>query len=233
MSDIAPIGRPSAASLSSTGRLMTPPSSTSAATRGDDKVELSAVAQLLGKLRDLPVIRQDLVDRVKAELKKDEDAYASDDKIDAANDRLNSTYVYYGTSGAYKKENQLSQDKNAESYSRENKVERAVSKSSHAYKNSSWDLVDASKDNEKVLSDVKEEDLPKDMKGMTIEQRKAYVKQKSEERKTIQLEIQSLNKNRLDYIASHTPQANKEAMLDAAMINAIKQQAKTKDLTWQ
>jgi hypothetical protein len=156
-----------------------------------------------------------------------------DERIDAMNDRLNSTYVYYGASGAYKKENQVSQDKNAESYSKENKVERAVSKSSHAYKNSTWDLVDATKDNEKVLLETKEEDLPKEMKGMTMEQRKTYVKQKSEERKTIQLEIQSLNKKRLEYIASHAPQGNKEAMLDAAMINAIKQQAKSKNLTWQ
>jgi hypothetical protein len=156
-----------------------------------------------------------------------------DDRIDGMNDRLNSTYVYYGVTGAYKKENQVSQDKNAESYSRENKVERAVSKSSHAYKNSTWDLVDATKDNEKVLLETKEEDLPKEMKGMTMEQRKTYVKQKSEERKTIQLEIQSLNKKRLEYIASHTPQGNKEALLDAAMINAIKQQAKPKGLTWQ
>lgn len=156
-----------------------------------------------------------------------------DERIDAANDRLNSTYVYYGATGAYKKENQMSQDKNAESYSKENKVERAVSKSSHAYKNSSWDLVDATKDNEKVLLETKEEDLPKEMKGMTADQRKVYIKQKSDERKTIQLEIQSLNKKRMEYIASHTSQANKEAMLDAAMINAIKQQAKTKNLTWQ
>jgi hypothetical protein len=156
-----------------------------------------------------------------------------DERIDAANDRLNNTYVYYGATGAYKKENQVSQDKNAESYSKEYKVERAVSKSSHAYKNSSWDLVDASKDNEKVLLETKEEDLPKEMKGMTTDQRKAFIKQKSDERKTIQLEIQSLNKKRMEYIASHTPQGNKEAMLDAAMINAIKQQAKTKNLTWQ
>jgi hypothetical protein len=156
-----------------------------------------------------------------------------DDKIDAMNDRLNSTYVYYGASGAYKKENQLYQDKNAESYSKENKVERAVSKSSHAYKNSSWDLVDASKDNEKVLSELKAEDLPKEMKGMTVEQRKAYVKQKSEERKSIQLEIQSLNKKRQEYIATHTSKETKDAMLDAAMIDAIKKQAKAKDLTWQ
>jgi len=56
------------------------------------------------------------------------------------NERLNNTYLYYGKSGASKKEMQSAQDKNAESYGRSNKVERAVSKSSHAYKNSTWDL---------------------------------------------------------------------------------------------
>jgi hypothetical protein len=156
-----------------------------------------------------------------------------DERIDACNERLNNTYVYYGATGAYKKENQASQDKNAESYSRENKVERAVSKSSHAYKNSSWDLVDAAKDDEKVVAEVKEQDLPKEMKGMSVEQRKVYVKEKSDERKSIQMEIQSLNKKRLEYIAAHSSQGDKAAMLDQAMINAIKQQAKTKGLTWK
>ena len=156
-----------------------------------------------------------------------------DEKIDALNDRLNSTYVYYGKSGSYKKEMQMSQDKNAETYGRSNKVERAVSKSSHAYENSSWDLVDATKDNEKVLIDAKEEDLPKEMRNMHFDQRKAYVKQKSAERKTIQLEIQSLNRKRLEYIAANTSQQEKDAMLDAAMLNAIKQQAKVKNLNWQ
>ena len=68
-----------------------------------------------------------------------------DEKIDAMNDRLNNTYVYYGKSGASKKEQQEIQDSNAMSYSRSNKVERAVSKSTHLYKNSTWDLVYASK----------------------------------------------------------------------------------------
>jgi len=149
------------------------------------------------------------------------------------NDRLNSTYVYYGQSGSYKKEMQMSQDKNAETYGRSNKVERAVCKSSYAYENSSWDLVDATKDDEKVLTEAKEQDLPKEMKGMTLAQRKVYVKQKSDERKTIQQEIQSLNKKRLEYIAANTSQQEKDAMLDAAMLNAIKQQAKVKNLNWQ
>jgi hypothetical protein len=155
-----------------------------------------------------------------------------DERISGLNDKLNTTYIYYGSSGSYKKEQQAVQDKNAESYGRANKVERAVSKSSHAYKNSSWDLVDAAKDNEEVITKTKEEDLPGEMKNMTIEQRKAYVKQKSDERKKIQAEIQSLNKQRQEYISKNTSQVTKDAMLDAAMLKAIKEKAASKNLTF-
>src|SRR5687767_15393796 len=110
------------------------------------------------------------------------------------NDRLNNTYVYYGSQGSQKKEMQSTQDRNAESYGLSNKVDRAVSKSTHAYKNSSWDLVDAIEEDEKVLAEAKDSDLPKEMRGMSVEQRKAYVDKKAKERKEIQTEIQSLNK---------------------------------------
>jgi hypothetical protein len=156
-----------------------------------------------------------------------------DDKINAMNDQLNNTYVYYGKSGASKKELQTAQDKNAVSYGLSNKVERSVSKSSHAYKNSSWDMVDAAKDDEKVLRETKEEDLPKEMKGMNAEQRKVYIKQKAEERQKIQNEIQSLNRMRQDYIAKNTPKESQDNMLDGAMIKSIKEQAKTKRLIWK
>ena len=156
-----------------------------------------------------------------------------DQRIDAMNDQLNKTYIYYGKSGASKKELQSTQDKNAESYGLSNKVDRAISKSSHAYKNSSWDLVDAARDDEKVLTDTKEEDLPKEMKGMNVQQRKAYVEQKTAERQKIQSEIQSLNTKRQEYIAVNTPKDSEANMLDAAMIKSIKDQAKTKSLTWK
>lgn len=156
-----------------------------------------------------------------------------DDQIDAMNDKLNSTYVYYGKDGESKKMRQAHQDSNAESYSKSNKVERAVSKSSHAYKNSSWDLVDAAKDDEKVITQAKEEELPKEMRGMSAEQRKAYVKTKTLEREKIQKDIATLNKQRMDYIAKQTPAKDKEKMLDAAMINAVKQQAKVKNLKFE
>lgn len=155
-----------------------------------------------------------------------------DDRLSQLNDQLNKTYVYYGSTGVRKKEMQLAQDKNAESYGAANKAERTVSKSSHAYSNSTWDLVDAQKDDAKVIEKAKDEELPQEMKGMNVEQRKAYVKSKAEERTKIQAEIQTVNKQRQEYIVKNTPK-EQENMLDAAMINSIKSKAKTKNLSWE
>ena len=156
-----------------------------------------------------------------------------DSKIEECNNRLNKTYIYYGASGEKKKAMQEEQDTNAASYGSSNKAERTISKSSHAYKNSSWDLVDAVKDDEKAVSQAKTEDLPKEMRGMTTEQRKVYVEQKGQERAKIQKEIQDLNKKRQEYIASHSTQEQKDAMLDAAMMKAVKEKAKSKKLVWE
>jgi hypothetical protein len=156
-----------------------------------------------------------------------------DDQIAALNDKLNATYVYYGASGEFRKEQQILQDKNAASYGLANMAERSFCKSSHAYKNSSWDLVDAAKDNEKVIAETRSEDLPDEMRTMSIEQRRVYIKQKSEERTKIQVEIQSLNEKRLEYISQNTPQSVKDKMLDASMMKAIMEQGSTKNLKWK
>jgi hypothetical protein len=155
-----------------------------------------------------------------------------DERIDALNDQLNNTYIYYGKSGAYKKQQQALQDSNAESYGRSNKVERAVSKSSHAYTNSSWDLVDAAKSDDKVVGETSAEYLPKEMQSMSVEQRKAYVKQKSAERERIQKEIQVLSEKRKVFLADKSAASASESSLDGSMIKAIKDKAKTKELKW-
>jgi hypothetical protein len=155
-----------------------------------------------------------------------------DDLMGALNDKLNTTYVYYGASGEDRKEQQIMQDNNAASYGSANIAERSFCKSSHAYKNSSWDLVDAMRENEKIIMEIKQEDLPKEMRSMSIEQRSTYIRQKSEERKKIQAEIQLMNKKRQEYIYK-TPQGNKDKMLDASMMKAIKEQGRAKNLKWE
>ncbi|HEX6225710.1 MAG TPA: vWA domain-containing protein [Chryseolinea sp.] len=155
-----------------------------------------------------------------------------DGEIAALNDKLNATYVYYGASGVYKKEQQIAQDNNAASYGLANMAERSFCKSSHAYKNSSWDLVDASRDNAKIITEIKSDDLPTEMRSMSLLQRKVYITQKAEQRTKIQAEIQSLNKKRQEFISKNTPQNVKDKMLDASMMKAIKEQGKAKNLKW-
>ncbi len=46
------------------------------------------------------------------------------------------------------------------------------------------------------------------------------------------VEIQSLNKRRQEYIATHTPKDASGSMLDDVMIKAIKDQANLKNLSW-
>lgn len=156
-----------------------------------------------------------------------------DEEITKLNQKLNETYVTYGVLGESKKEAQRTQDDNAASYSRENSVKRAVSKSSHFYKNSSWDLVDASKQKDFNLEEVKENQLPKEMQGKSLEEKKQYVAQKSEEREKIKAGINNLNKKRQQYIAKNTQVNEDDSMLDKVMIKAIKQQAAEKEFSFE
>ena len=155
-----------------------------------------------------------------------------DDQINQLNDDLNKTYIYYGISGNARKEEQLIQDSNAASYDQANKVKRAISKSSHVYKNSSWDLVDAAEDDEEAIEKADKEYLPAEMQQMTVEERKVYVKKQSKKRKEIQYEIQELSIKRKQYIVDNQPKEQSENMLDRAMLKSIREVAKTKNLVF-
>ncbi|WP_335977122.1 vWA domain-containing protein [Gaetbulibacter jejuensis] len=153
-----------------------------------------------------------------------------DDDILKLNQKLNNTYVAYGDYGIEKMALQREQDTNAESYSSANAVSRTVSKSSHLYLNSTWDLVDALSDKNFSFDDLKESDLPAELKGKTKSEIKAYVTKKKQEREDIQKNIQDLNEKRRVYIQSQ--QKENDNGLESAMIKAIKTQAKAKKYKW-
>lgn len=148
-----------------------------------------------------------------------------DKDIYSLNEKLNTTYIAYGTQGKMKKEMQVEQDKNASSYGQANAVKRAVSKSSHGYVNSSWDVVDAAKENKVKVEELREEELPTEMKGMNAAQKQEYVVAKSKEREDISQKIAALNLKREQYIAQQQKQQGDENMLDNAMLSSIRKQA--------
>lgn len=154
-----------------------------------------------------------------------------DDKILELNEKLNRTYVAYGSTGRKKMEMQAEQDSNARSYNKANAVSRTVSKSSRLYKNSSWDLVDAEKEDDFSYDQLKEEQLPKELKGKSKAEIKSYVEKKRKERETLQKAIAELNIKRQGYIESKTKDSDNG--LENALIKAIKAQAKQKNYKWE
>jgi hypothetical protein len=66
-----------------------------------------------------------------------------------------------------------------------------------------------------------------------MEQRKVYIRQKSEERIKIQVEIQSLNQKRQEHIFKNTPQSSRDNLLNASMMKAIKEQGHAKNFKWE
>lgn len=157
-----------------------------------------------------------------------------DKKIAELNNRLNDTYIAYGSLGRTKKQNQVAQDRNAMQYGQANLAKRAVSKSSHVYKNDSWDLVDASKEKSFSIAEIEEDALPTEMKNMDDEEKMAYIVSKNAEREKIQAEIVKTNLLREDYIAKERAKQTPDAAetLDNAMITAIKEQAKAKQFAF-
>jgi hypothetical protein len=153
-----------------------------------------------------------------------------DEIIIRLNRDLNKTYIGYGRQGAERKQRQAAQDANAMEMNAPVMVERAVSKSSAYYNNSTWDLVDAYADQSLELSELDEEALPESLQGLSRQELKTHLEQQQQERKRIQLEIQKLNTKREAYLATQQPES--ASSLQRALLEAVKKQASQKEFRW-
>jgi hypothetical protein len=154
-----------------------------------------------------------------------------DAEIERLGAEINKTYLPYGSRGAEAYENQAAQDANAKSSGIGSFLARSVTKSNAQYRNESWDLVDAVRDNNVKLDDVKEADLPEDMRKMTPEERKDFVAKKQSEREALQGQIQKLNSERDKFVADEMKKkaGKQDETLDQALISTIREQAGKKN----
>lgn len=155
-----------------------------------------------------------------------------DSNILILNKKLNKTYIHYGNSGHSKYSNQAKQDANAATLDEVVIVKRAISKSSKLYKNTEWDLVDASEAKEIDYSSLKKKQLPKNLQTKSSKEIKKYVDAKRKERVDIQNKIQELNKKRKQYVAKKQKENSNKNELESVMIKAIKKQARMKKYSW-
>ena len=102
------------------------------------------------------------------------------------------------------------------------------------YTNHGWDLVDACNQNKVKLEDVGEDQLPDDLRKLSIAQWKEYVAAKNAERTRIQEQIKQLSAARAEYVAAaeKAAAAKNGNTLDEAMNNAIRTQAERKSFVF-
>jgi len=150
--------------------------------------------------------------------------------------KINGTYVRYGAMGSAGAQNQAAQDSNVSGIAggggRGATAERAITKSSAAYRNGSWDLVDGVKQNQVQLKDVKEEDLPEDMRKLDAKGREDYVAQKQKEREEIQARIKTLGEEREKFLAEKRKEGG-ESTLDTAVVRVVRTQAQANGMTFE
>lgn len=151
-----------------------------------------------------------------------------DQEISTLNVELNTTYQHYNQQGARMKERQLKQDSNAASFGEANVAKRAISKSKGAYKNSSWDLVDAVKEKKVKVEELDKSQLAKEYRNLNAVELKEAINGLSVKRSDIQKKIVELDKKRKSYINTQKKDKATEQTLDEAMTKAIREQAKAK-----
>ena len=113
--------------------------------------------------------------------------------------------------------------------------QRAVAKANSLYRNSAWDLSDALKEGKVDLAKIKSEDLPENMRKMTLVERNAYIQKTQDQREAIQKKINTLNAERVKFVAAkqkELAEKNGQDTLDLALIKAIRDQATKKKFSF-
>jgi Mg-chelatase subunit ChlD len=146
---------------------------------------------------------------------------------------LNKTYVGYGASGRTNATAQKSHDEVA-AEAPAAAADRATAKASPLYKNESWDLVDAVKEDEKKLDKLSKEDLPAELRDLDKEEQKAYLKNMEGKRENLQKQIQTLSKKREGFVEQERQKSGaKQDAFDAQVLSTLKEQGKEKGISFE
>jgi hypothetical protein len=152
-----------------------------------------------------------------------------DAEIVRLNGELNKTYLAYGREGAVGFANQAAQDSNALANAAAGAaVQRAVAKASVNYSNTRWDLVDAQAEKDFDWADVRDEDLPEELRKLDQAGRDKKIAEMRGKRAEIQKQIADLNSERKKFVAAKMKEAaaeSEEDTLDAVMTKTVREQA--------
>jgi Mg-chelatase subunit ChlD len=149
-----------------------------------------------------------------------------DQKLAELAAKLGKTYVTYGDA---KKRQMLSARQTATEVtittgaSAGAQADRAVNKAVNSFQYDG-DLVQDIENETVKLEDVKDDELPPELKKMSPAERKKEIERRLAERKAIRAEILELSKKRDEFIAAERKKAGRQNGFDAAVAQALKEQ---------
>jgi hypothetical protein len=148
---------------------------------------------------------------------------------------LNSTYVAYGKDAALAAGRQTAQDRNAAGAGAPAAAERAAAKAGAMYRNATWDLVDRMAEAGFDLAAIPADELPEEMREMSLDQRRAHLEAKKAERGRLQAEIRDLDGKRAEYVKKEIEKQGLDTSkgLDRALQEAIREQAAAKGFVFE
>ena len=158
-----------------------------------------------------------------------------DSIIYALNTKLNGSYVTYNNVGSGKMALQKNMDVANESAGYAVGIKRAAVKANmYAYKNATWDLVDAYNEDTTIIAKLDKKYLPAEIKDKSSAEIKKYVQHKNTERGEIQKQITSLMGEREKYIAKAKKEdkKNQPQDLENRVQTLIKSQAGKFNITF-
>jgi hypothetical protein len=97
-----------------------------------------------------------------------------------------------------------------------------VTKAGRFYQNAGWDLVDAIEQGKVKLAELKDDQLPDQLRKLKPAERKTFVAKMAAERAAVRARIQDLSKARDAYVAAERAKlaAHAKKTLDTAIIEA-------------
>ena len=157
-----------------------------------------------------------------------------DKQLDDLSAAVNGTYVPWGPQGEVGRKRQLAADRDARNANQGTSAGRARSKASGFYRND-WCLVDAVEHKQVDLAKIKQEDLPEELRGKTVEELAKYLGAKLAERRRIQKRIQEIHRQRQEYISAEMAKRalTDDQSFDAAVRQAIREQATRKGYVFE
>jgi hypothetical protein len=152
-----------------------------------------------------------------------------DKELGELSDKLGGTVVAFGD--ARKRASLAETETAAKEYATGAKADRAVAKAA-ATRHSEDDLIDAIREKRIKLEEVKEEQLPEDLKKLKPEERKAYLDRKSKEREELRAKIVEVSKKRDEFLAAEMKKrGDAKDSFDSSVLEALSKQAARKGIS--